>query len=186
MHRFAIYVCTASLAFGACPCRRASADATVVTRAMRASTIAEVFIEADNVRLKLEIGTADLAAFRSILSNNSLDKEAGEKPTSVDVPIPSRDQLTLVLADGIPLSIDSLHVTRRKRIARDQITGTPLAVQPEESDQVVDASIRYRLQQLPRRISIRPPTLNENQATAANIGFVAYHRGVAVNVRSTR
>ena len=42
-------------------------DAVVVTRAMTASTIAEVFVEEERVRVEIEIGVADLGAFANLL-----------------------------------------------------------------------------------------------------------------------
>jgi hypothetical protein len=45
------------------PALPAPGDAIVVTRAMTATTIAEVFIDEDSTRVEFEIGLADLAAF---------------------------------------------------------------------------------------------------------------------------
>ncbi len=38
-------------------------DVAVVTRAMTASTIAEVFVAEEEVRIEIEVGLADLGAF---------------------------------------------------------------------------------------------------------------------------
>lgn len=46
--------------------RGVGGDALVVTQAMKASTIAEISIEADRIRLELEIGADDLPAFRTL------------------------------------------------------------------------------------------------------------------------
>ena len=46
---------------------RAHADAIVVTRAMLASTIAEIFVEEDTVRVEIAIGLTDIEAFRNIM-----------------------------------------------------------------------------------------------------------------------
>ncbi len=60
MHLFpAIFLCgQISLLFG---------DALIVTRAMKATTIAEIFIEDEEVRVELEIGGSDLRAFGRVL-----------------------------------------------------------------------------------------------------------------------
>ena len=50
------------------------ADAIVVTRAMTASTIAEIFVQEDAVRVELEIGPADFPAFRNILPGTLYEK----------------------------------------------------------------------------------------------------------------
>ena len=44
-------------------------DAIVITRAMLASTIAEIFIEKDSVFVSLEIGASDIPAFRNAMPN---------------------------------------------------------------------------------------------------------------------
>ena len=43
----------------------ARGDAIVVSRAMQASTIAEYFVEKDRLRVRIEVGGADLDAFRN-------------------------------------------------------------------------------------------------------------------------
>ena len=45
----------------------AIADAIVRTQAMSASTIAEIYVEDEFIRLELEIGLNDLEAFRTLL-----------------------------------------------------------------------------------------------------------------------
>ena len=47
------------------------ADAIVVTRAMKASTIAEIFIEEHTIRVELEIGIIDVPAFHNIMPRRS-------------------------------------------------------------------------------------------------------------------
>ena len=46
-------------------------DALVITRAMTATTIAEIFVEDDHVRVELEIGVPDLPGF----PNLQIDKQ---------------------------------------------------------------------------------------------------------------
>ena len=47
----------------------ARADAVIQTQAMRASTIAEFFVEEERVVAELEIGVSDLEAFRLLMPN---------------------------------------------------------------------------------------------------------------------
>ena len=49
-------------------------DALVVTRAMKAGTIAEIFVEQGSVRVELEIGATDVEAF---LNLDALSAELG-------------------------------------------------------------------------------------------------------------
>ncbi len=53
---------------------RVLADALVVTRAMTASTIAEIFVDEDQIRVEIEVGSADIEAFRNILPDGSFEK----------------------------------------------------------------------------------------------------------------
>ena len=46
---------------------QARGDAIVVTKAMQASTIAEIFIDQQGVRIELEIAAADLEVFEDLL-----------------------------------------------------------------------------------------------------------------------
>ncbi|MCZ6834841.1 MAG: hypothetical protein O7G85_03625, partial [Planctomycetota bacterium] len=50
------------------------ADAIVVTRAMAASTIAEIFIEESSVRVEVAIGPQDLAAFRNLMPDGLYER----------------------------------------------------------------------------------------------------------------
>ena len=52
------------------------ADVMVISRAMKATTIAEVFIENDKVRVEVEIGVGDIPAFRNILRTPSTKRWA--------------------------------------------------------------------------------------------------------------
>ena len=45
----------------------ASGDAIVTVRAMRATTIMEIFVEPERVRVELELGLADVDAFANLL-----------------------------------------------------------------------------------------------------------------------
>jgi hypothetical protein len=62
------------------------ADALVVTRAMQASTIAEVFVDEDQIRVEIEVGAADVEAFRNILPDEMFEKlEAALKQVFAEV-----------------------------------------------------------------------------------------------------
>jgi hypothetical protein len=160
---------------------RALADALVVTRAMEASTIAELFVEDDQIRVEIEVGAADIKAFRNILPDQMFEDLTGES-----VPLGVRSQTFLkddwTIRTGQQLLEGSIEqISPAKRLARDEITGAPLAVQPENAETVMRIELRYPLADQPRTISIFPPMNSEADVAAANIGFVVYHQGVAVN-----
>jgi hypothetical protein len=158
------------------------ADAFVVTKAMKASTIAEVFIEPQGVRVELEIAPADMEVFQDLLPEKvyaALGKE--------NVPLDERQQR--FLRDGIVLRddqnaqligvVESTEISRR--IVRDEITGQPLATQPSDAELVLRATLRYDFVDQPASLTIQPPLRTGSDISAANIGFVCYHDGLPVN-----
>lgn len=156
------------------------ADAIVVTKAMSASTIAEVFVENDHVRVELEIGEADVTAFANILSD--------EKRIDLNLPlVPSMDRISrffrcdfVIEVDGQPLEGRVLSLAERKRIARDEITGEPLVLQPADAETVMFLELRYEMSGEPTTIAIQPP-LNPKGFAQATIGFVAYFKSLPIS-----
>ncbi len=158
-----------------------SADAIFVTRAMQASTVAEVFVEHEAVRVELEIGSADLQAFRNILPDELHARLAEDSRPLQQRSAQFFAEDWLIRADDELLSGELRRVEVRRRVARDEITGQPLPVQPEDSQLVVFAELSYPSAGQPATLSLRPPTGDDENAVAANIGFVLYHLGVPVN-----
>ncbi len=159
----------------------AMADALVVTRAMQASTIAEVFIEDEEIRVQFEVGVADIRAFKNLLPQESYEKLA--RDTS---PLDQRLQKFLeedwvITVDEQPLQGNIQQIVADKRVLRDEITGQPLPNQPDDAEIVIRVRLSYPLPTKPSSLSIQPPLADDSGATVANIGFVVYHRGVAVN-----
>ena len=158
------------------------ADAIVVTRAMTASTIAEIFVQGDAVRVELEIGPADLPAFRNILPD-ALYQKLGHAPQ----PLSQRrkrffaDDWVVRADDGPPLSGEVKRLDLLPRVLRDEITGQPLPNIDAQEEIVVFVEIEYPLFGHSTTLSIKPPTSDEADNVAANIGFVAYHLGLPVN-----
>jgi len=160
--------------------RIVSADAIVVTKAMSASTIAEVSVDDRSVRLDLEIGSQDLAVFADILPDDVFEKLTGNRE-----PIKLRQtrffESGLVLkADGQQLAghVDALDA--RRRIIRDVITGMPLAVQPENAETVIHVVLSYEFDAQPGTLSITPPGVSESKQISANVGFIVYHKALPV------
>jgi hypothetical protein len=148
------------------PAAPAAADAVVVTRAMTATTIMEAFVEESGITIQLEIGPNDVDALRHLV-------DASELPAEVP-----RGAGLGIVADGRSLNGTILSRVRRKRIERDEISGDPLP-KPGTED-VVFVELRYPLPTRPRQLVIEPP-LTEDGYAAADIGFVVYHQGIAVN-----
>jgi len=157
---------------------RAMADAIMRTQAMFASTIAEYYVEEEQIRLELEIGAADLEAFRNLLPDQ-LYQELGHPPRALGERLAdfcTRD-LVVRVDGGEPLIGRIVEMEPRTRVKRDEISGEPLPAGEEESENVVYATIEYPLQGRPRTVTLQGPAMDP----LPSIGFVAYHRSIAVN-----
>ena len=150
------------------PCM-AVADAVIVTRAMKASTILEASVEEDALAVELEIGNEELEKFPVLV----------EAATGIDgfpASIPVAAELSFT-ADGTRLRGRIESVERRKRVERDEVSGEPLPTpKPEE---VLFVVLRYPLRKQPRTLVLSPPS--KDGYAIADIGFVIYHQGVPVN-----
>lgn len=149
---------------------------------MTASTIAEIFIEDDSIRVKLEIGVGDLDGFRNIMPDE-LYERLGHDPTPLAERIPRFFAADWVIRvdGGEPLVGQIVRMESGRRIKRDEITGEPLLVQPEDAEAVVRCEFVYSLDAPPATLSFRPPIDTDTGVVAANIGFVVYHLGIPVN-----
>ncbi len=157
----------------------AYADALVVSKAMQSSTIAELYILEDHVRVEIEIGAADLKAFVNVLPDALHEKVIGEiSPVAVRTATFLRSDW-IVRADGELLPSKVVSVVPGKRVARDEVTGDPLIEQPDDAGSVLRLVVRHELKKRPRTLTLRP-LLGENRV-AASIGFVCYHKGLPVN-----
>jgi hypothetical protein len=158
------------------------ADAIMVTRAMSASTIVEIFIEPDEIGAELEIGLNDLGAFANLLPDPIHDK-LGIEPEPLETRLPQFFGEDFVIrADGGEALWGRVEeMTVRPRIRRDPITGDPLPLSPEDEQEiVVFARIRYPFVGRPATLSFSPPQ-SASEFAAAEIGFQVYHRGLPVN-----
>jgi hypothetical protein len=154
------------------------ADAIVRSQAMLANTIAEYYVDESGVRVELEIGMSDIAAFRNLLPDAIY--EGMDYP-----PRPFAERLAeffrrdLVIAADDTILVGELRaIGPRTRVLRDQVTGEELPVAGEDAETVVAAELFYPFPAAPPRLlSMSPPI----QFGLANVGFVIYHNTVAVN-----
>ncbi len=156
------------------------ADALVVTRAMQATTIVEVFVDGKEVRVELEIGLPALGAFASLLAEAD-----SAKPDMVDASPAQADTSEAIASFQIrngdaPLGFTVERTIRRSRTLRDEITGEALAPN-SEAEQVVFVELRALLGNQPRSLVVVPPRTEDSDQVVTDIGFVLHHLGVAVN-----
>ena len=149
-----------------------------------ATTITEVFVEAGTVRVELEIGSADLLNFSGLLPESAraqlLADEENGSPQTLETFF--REGLVLRADGAEPIVGELAQLTVRRRIMRDEITGEPLAEQPADAERIVFATLIYRLRTpQPKVLTIQPPSDPTTASRSADIGFVAYHKGLPVN-----
>jgi hypothetical protein len=159
----------------------AIADALVVTRAMQASTIAEIFVEREQIRVELEVGAPDLPAFANCLPDRSYEALTGRTGLLETRLATFFDSDWVMRADDRPLEGNLKSIIPAKRVARDEVTGEALAEQPENAETVIRITLEFPFEGAgkPSVLSIRPPLVDG--AAAASIGFVCYHKGLPIN-----
>ena len=175
-----IFVLAALVCVVACV-EDARGDAIIVTRAMKATTIIEVFVSEDSIRVDLEIGINDLAGFRNLMPDPIYER-MGYEPKPFDRRLGRffAEDWTITAEDGPPLRGVLANIEARYRVKRDEITGEPLPSTLDEREPIVFASLAYALPGRPQSLTIKPPTREETSFAAADIGFVLYHKGLPV------
>lgn len=153
------------------------ADAIIVSQAMFASTIAEYFVEEDQVRVELEIGMNDLSSFRNLLPD-AIFQKMGYGPEPIE------DRLDLffsrdfaIYTNGAPLEGYIKNIGPETRVKRDAVTGDPLPDEGEEPEVVIAATLIFPFKPTPDSLTLTAPSTTG----MAGIGFVLYHQGIAVN-----
>ena len=130
------------------------ADAILRTEAMLASTIAEVFVEPERVRVELEVGLDDLRAFRNLLPDELLATiEPGAPPLATRVPRFFSENLVFRADGGDPLRGRLMRFESRPRVRRDEISGESRPPREDESEEIaIFIELEY-----PLRGDARPP-----------------------------
>jgi len=156
---------------------QAAADAIVRSTAMFADTIAEYYVEEEYVRLELEIGQADIASFRNLLPDQIYQQLGyGDEPLQDRLQLfMSQDMAVFHEGEALPGFVRDMGPATRPR--RDEITGEELPTPDEEAVLVIGATLIYPFEGKPEALTLTAPS----KTGLANIGFVLYHLGIAVN-----
>jgi hypothetical protein len=155
----------------------AAADAIVRSTAMFADTIVEYYVEQDHVRLELEIGEADIASFRNLLPDQIYQQLGyGDEPLQDRLRLfINQDMAVFNKGEALPGFVRDMGPATRPR--RDEITGEELPTPDEEAVVVIGATLIFPFEGKPEALTLMAPS----KTGLANIGFVLYHLGVAVN-----
>ncbi len=158
-----------------------SSDAIVITRAMLASTVSEIFVHEDSVVVELEIGLEDVSAFANMLPDD-LHERLGFDPEPWSERLVRFVQEDFVIREegDRPLFGYLRTLESRPRIRRDEITGEPLPADPDSVETVISARLTYPTSGRPPALFFSAPG-TEAGVPQASVGFMTYHRGLPVN-----
>ena len=154
------------------------ADAIVQSYAMFSTTIVEIFIDEQGIVVDFEVGLNDLPAFANLLPDDLYERLDNDP-----VPLAKRMQrffaedFRLVPGNGEALNGEIIAMGPEQRVKRDAITGEPLPVDEDTAETVVRMRLAYALPGRPEELSlVLGPGMRRT-----SIGFVVYHKTVAVN-----
>jgi len=162
------------------PSRTASADAIVVTKAMTASTVMEIFVNQSEILVEVEIGVPDLLAFQNLLPDEIRTRIGFEaEPLAERLAKFFSEDFVIRADDGRPLPGRVVEIKPRRRVPRDEITGEPLPAAEGEGEPVIFVVLSYDFSGRPDTLTFHPPTAGGAFPTA-NIGFITYHMELPV------
>jgi len=142
------------------------------------STLAEIFIEDDQIKVVLEIGERDFEAFKDLFP---LKKDNGEETKGLSLIERQKRFLKsgfVITADGKPLEGEVTLIEVRKRTERPSGYKNPPGGQ-KPSEYVIYVEIDYPLKSKPEKVIFKPP-MNDAGYVSATIGFIVYHKSIPV------
>ena len=151
------------------------ADALMVNRSVESSAIAQFYIDERGVRVELEIGLDTIPAFANLMPDGIYERlRTDGKPLEERLQVFFNRDMPIFLGDqALPGYVTELGPG--KRVLRDRVTGAPLPVQ-EDAPEIVQGVLYY-----PFPEGTLPGSLTFSSPQGAAVGFVVYHKGVAVN-----
>ena len=165
----------------------AQADWINLTGAENSRNIAEIYVEQDHVKVKLEIYVGDLLVFDELIPESFFPQPVAGRP-GPDERIDSFSDNTFQIVTGaghkLPAELDL--VEPRLRIERysplvgsiNPYTGRKIPGPPEDR-RVLYVELTYPFAEPPDSLSFIPP-LDEKGFPQVSIGFICYHLGVPV------
>jgi hypothetical protein len=163
------------------------ADWINLTGAENARNIAEIYVEKDHVKIRLEVFIEDMIVFDELIPADFFPQPIPGRPEFAERQKIFSDQVFQIITDTgekLPVSIDlvepRLRLERPSPFAgkinpytRQRIPGPPL------DKRVLYAELTYHFKGQPKSLTFVPP-LDEKKIPKASIGFICYHMGVPV------
>jgi hypothetical protein len=163
------------------------ADWINLTGAENSRNIAEIYVEKDHVKIKLEIYVEDLFVFEELIPDNIFPEPIPNRPNLDERLQNFADSGFQVITDtGEKLSATLDLVERKMRVERPSpFAGSinPYTRQripgPPDDKRVLYVELTYPFEGNPESLTFIPP-VNEKGYPRASIGFLCYHEGVPV------
>jgi hypothetical protein len=169
------------------PADPVNADWINLTGAENARNIAEIYVEKDYVKIKLEVYIEDLIIFDELIPESFFPQVIPGRPGLEERRKIIADKVFQVITDTgekLPVTIDliepRLRIERPSPFAgsinpytRQRIPGPP------DDKRVLYAELVYPFTGKPRTLTFIPP-IDEKGIPRASIGFICYHAGVPV------
>lgn len=163
------------------------ADWINLSGAENSRNIAEIYVEKEHVKIKLEIYVQDMAVFEKLIPDDFFSKPILSRPGLDERITHFADQTFQIITETgvkLPATIDL--VEPRMRIERP----SPLAGKinpytrqripgPPDDKRVLYVELTYPFTDKPKSLTFIPP-LGENGFPKVSIGFICYHLGVPV------
>ena len=163
------------------------ADWLNLTGSENSRNIAEIYVEKDHVKIKLEIFVQDLSLFEELVPGDLFAKDISDRPGSEERIREFADQTFQVITDsGEKLSARLDLVEPRIRVKRpspfagtiNPYTSQRIPGAPEDK-RVLYAELTYPFRGQPKSLTFIPP-VDVNGLPKASLGFVCYHQNVIV------
>jgi len=149
--------------------------------------IAEIYVEKDHVKIKLEVYVQDIIIFAELIPDEFFPEPIPGRPAPEKRIKIFADQTFQVITDtGEKLAAKLNLVEPRKRIERPSplvgaispYTKQPIPGPPDDK-RVLYAELTYPFSGKPKSLTFIPP-VDEKGFPRASIGFICYHEGVPV------
>jgi hypothetical protein len=164
-----------------------SADWINLTGSENSRSIAEIYVEEDQVTVKLEIFVGDLETFADLIPDDFLPHPIPGRP-SADERIRNFSEQTFQVVANTDTRLNARInlVEPRMRVQRysplvgsiNPYTGRPIPGPPEDK-RVLYAELSYPFTSKPQSLTFIPP-LDDKGFPKVSIGFICYHLGVPV------
>lgn len=166
---------------------KVSADWVNLTGSENSRNIAEINVEEDHVKIKLEIFVGDLESFAELIPDDFFPQPIPGRPPPDERLRDFSEQTFQVFADTytkLPVRLDL--VEPRMRVQRysplvgslNPYTGRPIPGPPEDK-RVLYVELSYPFDGKPKSLTFIPP-IDEKGFPAVSMGFICYHLGVPV------